>query len=685
MPYPDNRHRLTGMLKQAGIVALYAALAHIDHLYFESRAVVSIFEPACGLALAILLIGGRRYAWGIFLGSLLANVISNGPLWAAGVTAAGNTLEALAAAWLLTRSGSFDLRLRSLRSYLLLVLAGSIGGTICALTETTVLLVSGSQAPASYVVTLAHRWMGEALGVTLITPLILVWWRTKKDWLEAKWISEAILLLGVTFMAGQIIFLGWFHDSIASLARGAWMFLLVTWVALRLGTHGTVIAVLMMAIHALWGAHNGIGYFANDIAKTQLVNYWLYMFVLSVNGMALATYLDERARAEAALRESEASMRAILDNSPYMAWLKDVRGRYVKANRKYLDYVRMRSPQQLIGKTDFDIWPAGLAKKYHNDDVEVLALRHQKHVEEPSLDEGRTRWVETFKIPIIDENGKALGTAGFSQDITERRTVEEVLHQSEMKFRTLYDSARDALILLDGEGFLDCNKAALDLFGCATQKEFRSKYPADLSPAVQPCGTDSVLLAERYVAIAMDNGSHKFEWVHRRADTGKDFSAEVLLSSMELDGRTVLQAVIRDITGRKQVEQDLAESESRFREIFNAVGDAIFIHDAETGRIIDVNRRMLEMYRFTREEALACGPADLSAGTPPYSSAEAIEKVHLARTEGPQTFDWLARASDGHLFRVEVNLRSALIGGQQRILAVVRDVSGYKREEPHSH
>ena len=685
MPYSDTQHRLAGMLKQLGIAALYALFAYIEHLYFESKAVVSIFEPACGLALAVLLIGGRQYVWGIFLGALLVNVISNVSFWVAVAIALGNTLEALVAAWLLTRNGGFDLRLRSLRSYLLVILAGSVGGIICALTETTALLVSGSQASETYVVTLVHRWMGEVLGVALITPLILVWWRTKKDWLEAKWISEAILLLGVTFLAGQVIFLGWFPDNIAHLARGAWMFLLITWVALRLGTHGTVIAVLMMAIHALWGAHNGIGYFANDIAKTQLVNYWLYMFVLSVNGMALATYLDERSRVEAALRESEASTRAILENSPYMVWLKDIGGRYVKANKKYFDYVRMGAPQQLIGKTDFDIWPMDLAKKYHNDDVEVLASRQQKHIEEPSLDEGRTRWVETFKTPIIDENGKVLGTAGFSHDITERRTVDEVLHQSEMKFRTLYDSNRDALMLLDEKGFFDCNKAALDLFGCATRKEFCSKHPADLSPAEQPCGTNSMLLASRYIAIAMEKGSHEFEWMHQRADTGKNFPAEVLLSSMELDGRMVLQATVRDITGRKQAEQNLAESESRFREIFNAVSDAIFIHDAETGRIIDVNRRMLEMYGLTREEALTCNPDDLSAGMPPYSSAEAIEKIHLARTEGPQTFNWLARARDGHLFRVEVSLRFAQIGGQQRILAVVRDISERKRAERDPH
>ena len=140
-------------------------------------------------------------------------------------------------------------------------------------------------------------------------------------------------------------------------------------------------------------------------------------------------------------------------------------------------------------------------------------------------------------------------------------------------------------------------------------------------------------------------------------------------------------AVKTDITERKRVEGALAESESRFREIFNTVSEAIFIHDAETGRILDVNQRTCEMYGITREEALACGPDDLSAATPPYSSAEATEKICMARTGGPQTFDWLARTRDGYLFWVEVSLRFALIGGQQQILAVVRDITERKAYE----
>jgi signal transduction histidine kinase len=82
---------------------------------------------------------------------------------------------------------------------------------------------------------------------------------------------------------------------------------------------------------------------------------------------------------------------------------------------------------------------------------------------------------------------------------------------------------------------------------------------------MQPCGTDSLTLANRRIATAMKQGSHHFEWMHKRADTGETFPADVLLSAMELDGKRVLQAVVRDITARKRAEEDMRTSHEQYR------------------------------------------------------------------------------------------------------------------------
>jgi diguanylate cyclase (GGDEF)-like protein/PAS domain S-box-containing protein len=125
---------------------------------------------------------------------------------------------------------------------------------------------------------------------------------------------------------------------------------------------------------------------------------------------------------------------------------------------------------------------------------------------------------------------------------------------------------------------------------------------------------------------------------------------------------------------------DLAESELRFRAIFDAAGDAIFIHEAKSGNLLDVNRRMCEMYGCTREEALTLPPETFCSEQAPYSVEQAFEKLRLARsTEQPLTFDWKARRRDGTEFWVEVNLRLVRIGSDERLLALVRDISERKR------
>ena len=150
--------------------------------------------------------------------------------------------------------------------------------------------------------------------------------------------------------------------------------------------------------------------------------------------------------------------------------------------------------------------------------------------------------------------------------LAEHKQAEEALSRSETKFRTLYNSTRDAVMLLDERGFFDCNQATLAIFGCATREEFCMNHPADLSPPVQPDGTDSRTLAGQRIATALEKGSHHFEWVHKRVDTGETFPAEVLLSAMELDGKRVLQAVVRDITERKRMEETLLRARDEAEE-----------------------------------------------------------------------------------------------------------------------
>lgn len=143
----------------------------------------------------------------------------------------------------------------------------------------------------------------------------------------------------------------------------------------------------------------------------------------------------------------------------------------------------------------------------------------------------------------------------------ERRAAVESLLNSEAKFHTLYDSTSDAVMLLDENGFFDLNQSALAIFGCVSREDFHYKHPYALSPPQQPCGMDSIVMANQMIAITMEKGSHHFDWVHNRIDSGKTFPADVLLTAMQLHGKPIIQAVVRDMTVQKEKEQKILSNQ----------------------------------------------------------------------------------------------------------------------------
>ncbi len=132
---------------------------------------------------------------------------------------------------------------------------------------------------------------------------------------------------------------------------------------------------------------------------------------------------------------------------------------------------------------------------------------------------------------------------------------------------------------------------------------------------------------------------------------------------------------------RCQAEIALTERERYYRHIFNSVNECIFIHDATNGRIIDINNRVEDIFGVTKEEAGQLEPNELSSGQSPYSNQEAFAWIRKAVEEGPQHFEWLSRGKNGRLFWTEVSLRASRIAGQNRIIAIVRDISERKKNE----
>jgi PAS domain S-box-containing protein len=182
--------------------------------------------------------------------------------------------------------------------------------------------------------------------------------------------------------------------------------------------------------------------------------------------------ITDRKAAEEALRESQRQQKAILDNIPDIAWLKDKESRFVAVNEAFGRSCGLR-PQDLADKTDLNLWPRDLAERYRADDREVMESGRRKHVEEPLTDsEGRTLWIETTRTPIFDEQGNFVGTAGIARDITERKGTEEALKNREELLQKIFDVLPVGLWFADKDGkLLRGNPAGVKIWGTGAHGE----------------------------------------------------------------------------------------------------------------------------------------------------------------------------------------------------------------------
>lgn len=200
----DSGRRTAWLLRSIGLAAAYALLATLVSGFFSANGVFTVIWPPSGLALAALLIGGKRYLPGIYAGALAASLLAGSPLWVAIVIAAGNTAEALIGYTLLQRAGCADPSLRGVAGYFQLLfraagLATLIGATIGTLT----LLLSGVIQTPQLAVELLQGWMGDALGIMLVTPLLLVWRELPQGWRQPGQRRELLALFVLHFSAAR--------------------------------------------------------------------------------------------------------------------------------------------------------------------------------------------------------------------------------------------------------------------------------------------------------------------------------------------------------------------------------------------------------------------------------------------------------------------------------------------------
>ena len=184
----------------------------------------------------------------------------------------------------------------------------------------------------------------------------------------------------------------------------------------------------------------------------------------------------------------------------------------------------------------------------------------------------QTRWILSIAHAAPPLPDGTVFWNGFYRDITESKQAEDELKASEERFRRLFEDSADAMLLIDDGRFVECNAAAVAMLRLASRDELLNHHPADLSPPIQGDGVLSAEKAKTLMAKALELGSLRFEWLHRRAN-GEVFPVEVLLTTIEQHGRRLIHTVWRDITERKRAEEAVRAARQKAEEATQAKSD----------------------------------------------------------------------------------------------------------------
>ncbi len=279
--------------------------------------------------------------------------------------------------------------------------------------------------------------------------------------------------------------------------------------------------------------------------------------------------IAESKNTETELILSRNKLRAILDNMPFLVWLKDADGRFEAVNEAFASSCGY-TVKSIVGKTDFDIWPYESALKYRNDDLEVMRSGVRKEVEELIVDKKGRTWCKTFKTPVRNESGQVIGTAGMSRDVTDRKKQTEELE-------TFFKVNLDLVCIADMDGhFIKTNEAWSRILGY-TNDELNKR---EFIEFVHPDDVQATFCAME----SLGKGQEVLNFINRYRC--KDGSYRYIEWRSHPKGK-LIYAAARDITDRKLIEDELRSSEANLRSIISSspVGFHIYTIN-ENGKLL---------------------------------------------------------------------------------------------------
>ncbi len=254
--------------------------------------------------------------------------------------------------------------------------------------------------------------------------------------------------------------------------------------------------------------------------------------------------------AERALREREQYQRAVLDNFPFMVWLKDPQSQFLAVNTLFAQTFGQPSAESLVGRTDFDIVSRETAEAYRADDQAVLAAGATKSVVEEIESDGQRRWFETYKSPVwLGEN--LLGTVGFSRDVTARQQASQALADSERRYRSLIEALPISAAILQDGLVRYVNPKGLELLGYAAKDCFDNSFLPLVGEA------DRTWASEAHQARRLGKPLTERREVRLLTQTGAAIDCSLNINSIVWEGRPAVLITFEDVTESKALDAEL--------------------------------------------------------------------------------------------------------------------------------
>ncbi|MFA5337182.1 MAG: PAS domain S-box protein [Candidatus Omnitrophota bacterium] len=270
--------------------------------------------------------------------------------------------------------------------------------------------------------------------------------------------------------------------------------------------------------------------------------------------------ITDRDKMDKELRKSEIKFKSLVENIPDRIFIKNKDLVYTYCSENYGNSLKMK-PEEIIGKTDFDIFSKKLAEKYRSDDKRIMKTGVPEEIEEKYTESGKERWAHTVKAPYRNGADKIIGVIGVFRDITAYKQAQEALLKSGEYFKQIFNFSPDGIVIssADEGKFIRLNEAILFMFGYS-REEAIGRTARELNVWGNPNDRDILvksLIKQKVVQRAE---------VMLRRKSGELFYASISLSLIEFGGKRCLITAVRDITERKKMEEELKKVRSELEE-----------------------------------------------------------------------------------------------------------------------